>query len=58
VLLLIGGLAYTVGAVAYALKRPNPYPGVLGYHEVFHLCTLIAAGCQYAAIAFYVLPRA
>jgi hemolysin III len=58
VLLLVGGLAYTVGAVAYALKRPNPYPGVLGYHEVFHLCTLIAAGCQYAAIAFYVLPRA
>jgi hemolysin III len=57
-LLVVGGLCYTVGAVTYAFKRPNPLPGVLGYHEVFHLLTLVAAGCQYAAIAFYVLPRA
>jgi hemolysin III len=56
-LLVAGGLAYTLGAVVYAFKRPNPSPGVLGYHEVFHLLTLVAAGCQYAAIAFYVLPR-
>jgi hemolysin III len=56
-LLVAGGLAYTLGAVVYALRRPNPVPGVLGYHEVFHLLTLVAAGCQYAAIAFYVLPR-
>ena len=57
VLLIAGGLAYTLGAVTYAVRRPNPFPGVLGYHEVFHLLTLVAAGCQYAAIAFYVLPR-
>jgi hemolysin III len=57
-LLVAGGLAYTLGAVVYALRRPNPSPRVLGYHEVFHLLTLVAAGCQYAAIAFYVLPRA
>lgn len=57
-LLVAGGLAYTLGAVVYALRRPDPNPGVLGYHEVFHLLTLVAAGCQYAAIAFYVLPRA
>ena len=56
-LLVAGGLAYTLGAVAYALRRPDPIPGILGYHEVFHLLTLVAAGCQYAAIAFYVLPR-
>jgi hemolysin III len=56
-LLVAGGIAYTLGAVFYALRRPNPIPGVLGYHEVFHLLTLVAAGCQYAAIAFYVLPR-
>jgi hemolysin III len=56
-LLVVGGLAYTLGAFVYALKRPNPIPGVLCYHEVFHLLTLVAAGCQYAAIAFYVLPR-
>lgn len=58
VLLLVGGLAYSVGAVVYALRRPDPFPRVLGYHEVFHLLTLVAVGCQYAAIAFYVLPRA
>jgi hemolysin III len=57
-LLLIGGLAYSLGAVVYALRKPDPFPRVLGYHEVFHLLTLVAVGCQYAAIAFYVLPRA
>jgi hemolysin III len=57
-LLLAGGLAYTVGGVIYARKRPNPIPGVLGYHEVFHILTLVAVACQYAAIAFWVLPRA
>ena len=57
VLVFLGGLAYTAGAVAYARKRPDPIPAVFGYHEVFHVLTLIAAGCDYAAIAFYVLPR-
>jgi hemolysin III len=58
VLLLVGGLAYTVGGLIYARKRPNPMPGVLGYHEVFHILTLVAVTCQYIAIAFWVLPRA
>ncbi|HEX6761567.1 MAG TPA: hemolysin III family protein [Gaiellaceae bacterium] len=57
-LVVAGGIAYTLGAAAYAFRRPNPIPGVLGYHEVFHVLTLVAVGCQYAAIAFYVLPRA
>lgn len=57
-LVLIGGVLYTLGAITYARKRPNPSPRILGYHEVFHLFTLAAASCQYAAIAFYVLPRA
>jgi hemolysin III len=56
-LLFAGGLFYTAGAVIYALRRPDPRPAVFGYHEIFHLCTLAAAACQYAAIAFYVLPR-
>ena len=43
--------------VVYALKRPDPRPAVLGYHELFHLCTVAAAACQYVAIAFFVLPR-
>jgi hemolysin III len=58
VLLGIGGLAYTLGAITYARRKPDPLPTVLGYHEVFHLLTIVAAGCQYASIAFYVLPRA
>jgi hemolysin III len=57
-LLLLGGLFYSTGAVIYALRRPDPIPHLFGYHEIFHLLTLAAAGCQYAAIAFYVLPRA
>jgi hemolysin III len=57
-LVVLGGVAYTLGAATYAFRRPNPFPRVLGYHEVFHVLTLVAVGCQYAAIAFYVLPRA
>jgi hemolysin III len=50
VLIVAGGAIYTVGGVVYALKRPNPVPGVFGFHEVFHLCTLVAAVCHYVAI--------
>lgn len=50
VLILIGGLTYTLGAVFYALKRPNPVPGVFGFHEMFHTCTVIAFACQWTGI--------
>jgi hemolysin III len=56
-LVVVGGALYTAGAVVYALRRPDPRPAVLGYHELFHLCTIAAAACQYVAIAFWVLPR-
>ena len=52
VLLLAGGLAYSVGAVFYALRRPNPWPTVFGHHEFFHACTLLAAICHHIAIYF------
>jgi hemolysin III len=52
-----GGLLYTVGAVVYASGRPNPWPRVFGYHEVFHALVIAAAGLHYAVIAFAVLPR-
>ncbi|MCW2976825.1 MAG: DNA-binding protein [Actinomycetia bacterium] len=55
VLLGIGGLAYTAGAVVYALRRPDPVPAVFGYHELFHALTLVAVTCQYVAIAFFVV---
>jgi hemolysin III len=49
-------LLYTLGAVVYASRRPDPAPLVFGYHELFHVLTLGGVGCQYAAIAFFVLP--
>jgi hemolysin III len=55
-LVLGGGVLYTAGAVVYALKRPDPWPAVFGFHEVFHLLTVLAAGCHLAAIAFFVMP--
>ncbi|HET8896213.1 MAG TPA: hemolysin III family protein [Protaetiibacter sp.] len=55
VLVLVGGVAYTVGAVFYALKRPNPAPGVFGFHELFHACTVIAFLCHWTAILLIVL---
>jgi hemolysin III len=55
--LAVGGLLYVIGAVVYATGRPNPWPKVFGYHEVFHALVLVAAGLQYAVIAFAVLPR-
>jgi len=52
VLLAVGGLIYSVGAVFYALRRPNPWPTVFGHHEFFHACTLVAALCHHIAIYF------
>ncbi len=50
VLLLIGGIAYSVGAILYAAKWPNPWPEVFGHHEFFHAATVLAALCHYVAI--------
>jgi hemolysin III len=55
--LATGGLLYLVGAIVYASGRPNPWPKVFGYHEVFHALVLAAAALQYAVIAFAVLPH-
>ena len=49
-LIVVGGLAYSVGGVVYALRRPDPLPAVFGYHEVFHSCTLVGYACHYAAV--------
>jgi hemolysin III len=53
----LGGLFYTAGAIVYVRRRPDPVPHVFGYHELFHALTVAAVCCQYASIAFFVLPR-
>lgn len=50
-LIVAGGLLYTVGAIAYGTKRPNPSPTWFGFHEIFHLCTVLAFACHYTAIS-------
>ena len=50
-----GGILYSAGAVIYARKRPDPAPTVFGYHELFHLLVILAAGLQYTVVAFWVL---
>jgi hemolysin III len=54
VLLAVGGVLYTFGAIVYARRRPDPVPAVFGYHEVFHACVIAAAACQYAVVAMLV----
>ncbi|WP_375389369.1 hemolysin III family protein [uncultured Amnibacterium sp.] len=49
VLVVVGGLLYTVGALAYGFKRPNPFPGRFGFHEIFHTCTVLAFLCHWTA---------
>jgi hemolysin III len=55
VLILAGGAAYTVGAVIYAKKWPDPSPRWFGFHEIFHACTILAAVCHLIAIGLVVL---
>ena len=49
-LILVGGAFYTLGAIVYGLKRPNPFPGKFGFHEIFHTCTLLAFLSHWVAI--------
>lgn len=53
--LLAGGVLYSLGALAYAFKRPDPWPTVFGYHEVFHAFVVLAAACHFVAVARVVL---
>jgi hemolysin III len=54
VLLAVGGALYSIGAVIYGLRRPDPWPRTFGYHELFHACTAVAAICQYIAMWYAV----
>jgi hemolysin III len=55
ILVLVGGGLYTIGAVIYGLKRPNPVPGVFGFHEIFHTLTVLAFLCHWSAILLIAL---
>ena len=58
VLVFAGGALYTLGALAYATRRPNPVPATFGYHEVFHVLVIAAAAVHFVAIAAFVMPEA
>ncbi len=55
-LLILGGAVYTLGGVVYAIRKPNPWPRVFGYHEIFHLLVVLGSTLHYSLVAIYVLP--
>ena len=55
-LVMLGGVSYTVGAIIHAARRPDPWPDVFGYHEIFHVLVLVAVVSHFVAIAWFVLP--
>jgi len=57
-LVVAGGVLYSLGAVVYATQRPNPNPAIFGYHEIFHLFVIAAAIAHFSAVAFFALPQA
>jgi hemolysin III len=56
-MLVSGGVIYTIGALVYAARSPDPWPQTFGYHEIFHAMVLIGAACHFALVALVVLPR-
>ena len=55
---LAGGLIYSAGALVYGLKRPNPVPGVFGFHELWHLFVVAGSACHFWAVLHYIAPLA
>ena len=55
-MLALGGVLYTLGGLVYAVRRPDPWPRVFGYHEVFHLLVIAGSAVHYAVVAAFVLP--
>ena len=53
---LAGGVVYSAGALIYGLKRPNPVPGVFGFHELWHLFVVAGSACHFWAVLHYVAP--
>lgn len=55
ILLVSGGVLHSIGAVIYARKRPDPWPTVFGFHEIFHLFVIGGIACHYVVVAFFAL---
>ena len=55
VLVVVGGVLYTLGALAYATHWPDPFPATFGFHEVFHVLVIAAAATQFVAVSLVVL---
>ena len=55
-LMALGGLQYSLGAAAYAFKRPRLWPRVFGYHELFHVAVITASVTFYVVVVFYAVP--
>jgi hemolysin III len=55
-LVLGGGLVYSVGAIVYGLRRPNPWPRALGFHELWHLFVVVGSACHFWAVLRYLAP--
>ena len=56
VLVVAGGVLYTTGAIVFALGRPDPWPRVFGFHEIFHVFVILAAITHFLAMAFWIVP--
>ncbi len=52
--LVAGGVAYTIGAIIFARDRPDPFPGVFGHHEIWHLLVLVGSGCHFTFMVLHV----
>lgn len=50
ILVAAGGVMYSLGGIVYGLRRPDPWPRVFGFHEIFHIFTVAAFACQYVAV--------
>jgi hemolysin III len=55
VLVVTGGVLYSLGALVYATQWPDPFPAVFGFHEVFHVLVVLAAATQFVAVSFVAL---
>src|SRR5688500_13525722 len=55
-LIATGGLLYTIGAIVFALGRPDPWPRVFGFHEIFHVFVILAAAAHFVAMAGWIVP--